>query len=189
VSVEDADADTEAEHALFGEPGLPPPARTGWQRSRVLAPVSRRGRGRARGGDGCWSLQDFFDGLRRCSAVAPVVPDQDWVRLTQSQFEPVEDHPRVLDRADLAPSSGAGPPGHPARPGPGFWHRHPPDHAHVPALDCRPARRPGQRVLDYGCGSGILAIGATLHGAAQDIDAVDIDEAAVQSTQAERRGQ
>jgi ribosomal protein L11 methyltransferase len=38
-----------------------------------------------------------------------------------------------------------------------------------------------QRVLDYGCGSGILAIGAALHGAA-DIDAVDIDEAAVSST-------
>jgi ribosomal protein L11 methyltransferase len=36
-------------------------------------------------------------------------------------------------------------------------------------------------VLDYGCGSGILAIGAALFGAA-DIDAVDIDPAAVQST-------
>jgi ribosomal protein L11 methyltransferase len=39
----------------------------------------------------------------------------------------------------------------------------------------------GNRVLDYGCGSGILAIGAALHGAVH-IDAVDIDEAAVQST-------
>ncbi len=38
-----------------------------------------------------------------------------------------------------------------------------------------------QRVLDYGCGSGILAIGAALHGAAR-VDAVDIDPAAVQST-------
>jgi ribosomal protein L11 methyltransferase len=37
------------------------------------------------------------------------------------------------------------------------------------------------RVLDYGCGSGILAIGAALFGA-RDIDAVDIDPAAVQST-------
>ena len=48
------------------------------------------------------------------------------------------------------------------------------------------ARRPprgarGPRVLDYGCGSGILAIGAALHGAAH-IDAVDIDPAAVQAT-------
>jgi len=38
-----------------------------------------------------------------------------------------------------------------------------------------------QRVLDYGCGSGILAIGAALYGAAT-IDAVDIDEAAVTAT-------
>src|SRR5512141_2064673 len=36
VSVEDADAQTDAEQALFGEPGLPPP-KEGWQRSRVLA--------------------------------------------------------------------------------------------------------------------------------------------------------
>jgi len=38
-------------------------------------------------------------------------------------------------------------------------------------------------VLDYGCGSGILAIGAAKFGAI-DIDAVDIDTAAVQATQA-----
>jgi ribosomal protein L11 methyltransferase len=37
------------------------------------------------------------------------------------------------------------------------------------------------RVLDYGCGSGILAIGAALMGA-RSIDAVDIDPAAVSST-------
>jgi ribosomal protein L11 methyltransferase len=38
-----------------------------------------------------------------------------------------------------------------------------------------------QRVLDYGCGSGILAIGAALYGAAH-VEAVDIDEAAVTAT-------
>ena len=36
VSVEDADAQTEAEQALFGEPGMPPP-KDGWQRSRIVA--------------------------------------------------------------------------------------------------------------------------------------------------------
>ena len=36
VSVEDADAQTDAEQALFGEPGMPPP-KEGWQRSRVIA--------------------------------------------------------------------------------------------------------------------------------------------------------
>ena len=43
------------------------------------------------------------------------------------------------------------------------------------------ASSPWPRVLDYGCGSGILAIGAALFGA-RDIDAVDIDPAAVKST-------
>jgi ribosomal protein L11 methyltransferase len=43
------------------------------------------------------------------------------------------------------------------------------------------AGKPLGRVLDYGCGSGILAIGAAKFGA-QDIDAVDIDEAAVGAT-------
>ena len=37
VSVEDADAQTDAEQALFGEPGMPPP-KEGWQRSRACAP-------------------------------------------------------------------------------------------------------------------------------------------------------
>ena len=36
VSVEDADAQTDAEVALFGEPGMPAP-KDGWQRSRILA--------------------------------------------------------------------------------------------------------------------------------------------------------
>jgi ribosomal protein L11 methyltransferase len=40
---------------------------------------------------------------------------------------------------------------------------------------------PGARVLDYGCGSGILAIGAALHGATA-VDAVDIDPAAITTT-------
>lgn len=36
MSVEDADAQTEAEQALFGEPGMPAP-KEGWNRSRVIA--------------------------------------------------------------------------------------------------------------------------------------------------------
>src|SRR5690606_7775928 len=36
VSVEDADAGTGAEHALFGEPGMPAPA-PGWARSTLVA--------------------------------------------------------------------------------------------------------------------------------------------------------
>jgi ribosomal protein L11 methyltransferase len=86
VSVEDADAQTDAEQALFGEPGMPPP-KDGWQRSRVLALYATEELARE-----CKVLllgaQDFF-----ANVPAPgcgEVPDQDWVRLTQSQFAPVE---------------------------------------------------------------------------------------------------
>ena len=43
VSVEDADADTDAERALFGEPGLPPPAQS-WSRSRMVAVCKKTSR-------------------------------------------------------------------------------------------------------------------------------------------------
>ena len=86
VSVEDADAQTEAEQALFGEPGMPPP-KEGWQRSRVIAlfPSDER---RPRKPRRCCRR-------RTSSPAASVlgiaeVPEQDWVRLTQSQFAPVE---------------------------------------------------------------------------------------------------
>src|SRR4051812_39687432 len=81
VSVEDADAHTDAEQALFGEPGLPPP-KEGWQRSRVIALFSTEQA--ANEAALLLQAQDFFD---QCQVlgVAPV-PDEDWVRLTQSQF-------------------------------------------------------------------------------------------------------
>jgi ribosomal protein L11 methyltransferase len=175
VSVEDADAETAGERALFGEPGMPLPAQS-WARSRVLAlfPDQAAAQEAAR----LLALQDFFAG---CEVQAiEAVPDQDWVRLTQSQFEPVEITPAFW----IVPT----------------WHQVPAQAEQVIRLDpglafgtgTHPTTRmclrwiaahppTGQRVLDYGCGSGILAIGAALHGAAE-VDAVDIDEAAVQST-------
>lgn len=113
-------------------------------------------------------------------SLAPVA-DQDWVRLTQSQFEPVA----ITESFWVVPS----------------WHQPPAAARQVIRLDpglafgtgTHPTTRmclrwlaehtgaPGARVLDYGCGSGILAIGAALLGAT-DIDAVDIDPAAVQAT-------
>ena len=176
VSVEDADADTEAEHALFGEPGMPPPAH-GWQRSRVVALFADEAA--AREAADLLAPQDFFTGCA-VQAIEPVA-EQDWVRLTQSQFEPVPITPAFW----IVPS----------------WHEVPAQAAQVIRLDpglafgtgTHPTTRmclrwiaahapAGQRVLDYGCGSGILAIGAALHGA-REVDAVDIDEAAVQATQ------
>ncbi|MDB5881652.1 MAG: putative ribosomal protein methyltransferase [Ramlibacter sp.] len=174
VSVEDADAQSDAERPIFGEPGLPAP-KEGWRRSRIVALFASEAE--AREAAALLQAQDFFDGceLLRISAV----PDQDWVRLTQSQFTPVEITPEFW----IVPT----------------WHTPPPQARQVIRLDpglafgtgTHPTTRmclrwiaqhppQGQRVLDYGCGSGILAIAAALFGAAQ-IDAVDIDPAAVES--------
>ncbi|MBL8372206.1 MAG: 50S ribosomal protein L11 methyltransferase [Burkholderiaceae bacterium] len=175
VSVEDADADTDAELALFGEPGMPAPA-DGWQRSRVRALFHSA----AAASDAAQLLaaQDFFVGCQVVSVAE--VPDQDWVRLTQSQFSPVEITPRFW----IVPTWHEPPAG--ARevirldPGLAFGTgTHPTTRMCLRWIATRPL--PGPRVLDYGCGSGILAIGAALMGAA-DVDAVDIDPAAVTST-------
>ena len=180
VSVEDADAHTPAEQALFGEPGMPPP-KPGWERSRVVALFATE----TLAVDAATVLQaqDFFDGCRLVAVQH--VPEQDWVRLTQSQFTPVEITPEFW----IVPT----------------WHEPPVQARQVIRLDPGLAFGTGThpttrmclrwiaengtasgslgRVLDYGCGSGILAIGAAKFGAL-DIDAVDIDEAAVESTRA-----
>ena len=175
VSVEDADAQTDAEQALFGEPGMPPP-KEGWQRSRVIALFATEAA--ARDASRLLESQDFINGCELLGVAA--VPDQDWVRLTQSQFTPVEITPEFW----IVPT----------------WHEPPAQARQIIRLDpglafgtgTHPTTRmclrwiarhaiEGQRVLDYGCGSGILAIGAARFGAAR-IDAVDIDPAAVQST-------
>jgi ribosomal protein L11 methyltransferase len=181
VSVEDADADTDAEHALFGEPGMPAP-RGGWQRSVVKALFAKEDTADEAGA--LLLAQDWATGLQL--QALQKVEEQDWVRLTQSQFAPVP----VTDTFWIVPT----------------WHEPPAQARTVIRLDpglafgtgthpttrmClrwiatqAPARAAGwQRVLDYGCGSGILAIGAALHGG-QGIDAVDIDPAAVESTRA-----
>lgn len=175
VSVEDADAQTEAERALFGEPGMPAP-HEGWERSRVvgLFPQEQAAAEAA----ALLELQDFFQG---CFVLGIAeLPEQDWVRLTQTQFAPVEITPEFW----IVPT----------------WHE-PPAQAKTcirldPGLAFGTGTHPTTRmclrwiashaagmgrVLDYGCGSGILAIGAAKFGATE-VDAVDIDEAAVTST-------
>ena len=180
VSVEDADAHTPAEQAMFGEPGMPPP-QAGWERSRMVALFASEAQ--ARDAAAVLEPQDFFAG---CQLVAiQAVPEQDWVRLTQSQFTPVEITPEFW----IVPT----------------WHEPPAQAKQIIRLDPGLAFGTGThpttrmclrwiasqgaagkslgRVLDYGCGSGILAIGAAKFGALE-IDAVDIDEAAVASTRA-----
>ena len=183
VSVEDADAQTDAEQALFGEPGMPPP-KEGWQRSRVTALYASEAL--AKTALALLQAQEFFADCQYLGL--QLVPDQDWVRLTQSQFTPVEITPEFW----IVPS----------------WHE-PPGQARIvirldPGLAFGTGTHPTTRmclrwiaqkggsskpqggnnfgrVLDYGCGSGILAIGAAKHGAT-DVVAVDIDSAAVEST-------
>ena len=183
VSVEDADAQTDAEQALFGEPGMPPP-KAGWQRSRVVALYDSQDL--ANDALVLLQAQDFF---AACTVLGlQELAQQDWVRLTQSQFTPVAITPefwivptwheppqqaRVMIRLDPGLAFGTG-----THPTTRMCLRWIAQHGQ-PEVDT-PGNTLG-RVLDYGCGSGILAIGAAKHGAL-DIDAVDIDEAAVQST-------
>ncbi|MBT0569364.1 50S ribosomal protein L11 methyltransferase [Curvibacter sp. CHRR-16] len=174
VSVEDADAQTDAEKALFGEPGMPPP-KAGWNRSRITALFSEAKA--AAYAQEVLEAQPFYED---CSTVGiEQVQDQDWVRLTQSQFAPVEITPEFW----IVPT----------------WHEPPAGAQHIIRLDPGLAFGTGthpttrmclrwiarnampERVLDYGCGSGILAIGAAKYGAAS-ITGVDIDDAAVEST-------
>jgi ribosomal protein L11 methyltransferase len=175
VSVEDADAQSESEQALFGEPGMPPP-KEAWQRSKVVALFAKEVT--AHDAERLLFVQDFFTNCQSLG-VHPV-EDQDWVTLTQSQFQPVEITPDFW----IVPT----------------WHEPPAQAKRFIRLDpglafgtgTHPTTRmclrwiaslknPPIRVLDYGCGSGILAIAAALHGA-QSVDAVDIDEAAIAST-------
>ena len=175
VSVEDADAQTDAEQALFGEPGLPAP-KDGWQRSRVTALFTEKSV--AHEAAELLKAQDFFEGCQ-VLAMTPV-PEQDWVRLTQSQFTPVNITPEFW----IVPT----------------WHEPPAEAKQIIRLDPGLAFGTGThpttrmclrwiathavsgRVLDYGCGSGILAIGAAKFGAT-DVIAVDIDPAAIQATE------
>jgi ribosomal protein L11 methyltransferase len=177
VSVEDADVATPQEQALFGEPGMPPP-KAGWQRSVVKALFATKDI--AFDAESTLVHQDFFVGCK--SLEAKEVADQDWVRLTQSQFAPVEITPEFW----IVPTWHAKPAGATKiitlDPGLAFGTgTHPTTRMCLRWIAGHASDLRNQRVLDYGCGSGILAIGAALHGATH-IDAVDIDEAAVQST-------
>jgi ribosomal protein L11 methyltransferase len=182
VSVEDADAQTDAEQALFGEPGMPPP-KAGWQRSRVVALYESQTL--AQNALHLLQAQTFF---ADCAVLAvQELPEQDWVRLTQSQFTPVEITPefwivptwheppqqaRTIIRLDPGLAFGTG-----THPTTRMCLRWIAQHSQAPSSSTEKSLG---RVLDYGCGSGILAIGAAKHGAV-DVDAVDIDDAAVES--------
>lgn len=171
VDVADAYAGTPQEHALFAEPGEP--AAGEWQLSRVTALFEKR--------DGlerqtAHALQAA--GLNAATAVEwHEVADQDWVRATQSQFQPV----RVSPRLWVVPTWHAAPDPNAVNlvidPGLAFGTgTHPTTRLCLAWLDAH--LRGGETVLDYGCGSGILGIAALKLGAAR-ATGIDIDAQAL----------
>lgn len=180
--IEDADAGTPDEQPQFGEPGsLTAP---GWTHSRVVALFEPEA-------DVAALLTQAITqaGLEKVPDFAvDRIEEQNWVQLTQSQFDPI----RVSARLWIVPS----------------WHESPDPQAINLILDpgmafgtgSHPTTRlclewlermigAGDRVLDYGCGSGILAIAAARLGAAH-VAGVDIDPQAVDAARAnaERNG-
>ncbi|WP_291989825.1 50S ribosomal protein L11 methyltransferase [Candidatus Accumulibacter sp. ACC007] len=182
ASIEDADAGTADETPQFGEPGSM--TRPGWERSRVVALLKPDTDSAL-----LVSLCAARAGLDEAPAFAEEeIAEQDWVQVTQAQFEPI----RVSERLWIVPS----------------WHDAPDPQAIVLVLDpgmafgtgSHPTTRlclewlehciaPASSVLDYGCGSGILAIAAARLGAS-DVLGVDIDPQAVAASlsNAERNG-
>lgn len=171
VSIEDADAGTAGEVARFAEPSWDAPS--AWNRNRVCALLALD-----------VDVLALVVEAARAARLATTpqfsvsrVEDDDWVRRTRSQFAPLS----IGGRLWIVPS----------------WLEPPDPHAAVVRLDpgmafgtgSHPSTRlaltflarvlgGGERVLDYGCGSGILAIAAAKLGAVE-VDAVDLDSLAL----------
>ncbi|MGB4062694.1 MAG: 50S ribosomal protein L11 methyltransferase [Azonexus sp.] len=182
ASIEDADAGTPDEQPLFGEPGSLPSS--GWTHSRIVALLEPDADIDALLGEATAAI-----GLSEAPTyTVETVEEQNWVQLTQSQFDPI----RVSERLWIVPS----------------WHETPDPAAVNLILDpgmafgtgSHPTTRlclewlernvsEGCSVLDYGCGSGILAIAAARLGAGR-VAGVDIDPLAVDAARsnAERNG-
>ena len=174
VSLEDADAGTEDETPLFGEPDHPTAEL--WQHSIAIVLLDEHANVAAI--------------LSAAAALAkqPVptqyqidlVADQDWVRLTQAQFEPIPISPRLW----IVPTWHAAPDADAINlkldPGLAFGTgSHPTTRLCLRWLDAN--IHGGESLLDYGCGSGILAIAAIKLGAT-DVVGVDIDPQAIMAS-------
>ena len=183
VSVEDADEGTDQEKPIFGEPGMEP-TEAAWDHSRVVALTDIDADQHVIVAEAAAAI-----GLATVPAFTTRdVADADWVRLTQSQFAPIHIGTNIW----VVPSwhEAPDPDGLILELDPGLAFgtgSHPTTRLCMEWLEAHPA--PGKSVLDYGCGSGILAMVAKKLDAA-DVTGVDIDPQAIESARAnaERNG-
>jgi ribosomal protein L11 methyltransferase len=171
VDLLDADADTPDEQAIFGEPGEPPPGV--WQHNRVSA---------------LFDADKDVSAILRNAATAigleatpahriETLADNDWVRLTQSQFDPIRISPRLWIVPTWHTPSDPEAVNIVLDPGLAFGTgSHPTTRLCLRWLDEH--LQGGESLLDYGCGSGILAIAALKLGASRAVG-VDVDSQAV----------
>ena len=174
VSTEDADADSPDEKPLYGEPGLEPTVQA-WTRSRLKLLYEEGFDVRGAVQRAAQALGIDTPALESDTAV----PDADWVRVTQAQFGPV----KVSDRLWIVPSWNEPPVADALNirldPGVAFGTgSHPTTHLCLQWLDENCPT--GASVLDYGCGTGILAIAAAKVGAGL-VRGTDIDPQAVEA--------
>ena len=173
AAIEDAYAGTENEQAIFGEPGMP--AEQIWQQSKVIALFGEHDEAAA-----VVKAAAQECGLKDLSYDSETLEDQDWVRLTQSQFDPIQ----ISERLWITPSWHKAPAGNAVNlqldPGLAFGTgSHPTTRLCLKWLDTQ--LKGGESVLDYGCGSGILTIAALKLGAGSAVG-VDIDEQAIRAS-------
>ncbi len=178
VSVEDEDFGSDAEKPLYGEPGMEPTEHA-WTRSRLIALFESDAACDAALAE-LLSAEVFSSGeLTQRVLKRETVADEDWVRITQAQFEPIIVSPRlsIVPTWHKAPATDIS---ITLDPGVAFGTgSHPTTHLCLQWL-CENEPK-GLSVLDYGAGSGILAIAAAKLGA-DPILAVDIDASAVESS-------
>ena len=173
AAIEDAYAGTENEQAIFGEPGMP--AEQIWQQSKVIALFGEHDEAAA-----VVKAAAQECGLKDLSYDSETLEDQDWVRLTQSQFDPIQ----ISEKLWITPSWHKAPAGNAVNlqldPGLAFGTgSHPTTRLCLKWLDTQ--LKGGESVLDYGCGSGILTIAALKLGAGSAVG-VDIDEQAIRAS-------
>ena len=182
VDVADAHAGTDAETPIFQEPGAEVDLSFGSNRLLALF-------------DATADLARILQRACEATGISPVpayqigqVQEQDWVRLTQNQFSPIQ----VSLRLWIVPSWHSAPDPSAINimldPGLAFGTgSHPTTHLCLDWLDRHLS--PGNSVIDYGCGSGILAIAAARLGASR-VAGVDIDPQAVAASRynAQRNG-